>query len=99
MENQPRFEHRESGEDFKPEIRLEFFRHDRREPVTEQKPDEKSRLTAEGRKHATEIGKTKNPNPETGLVYGSPRERTQETAMSQLLANEGFTRKKYPSFV
>lgn len=90
MEGEKRFEHRESREDVKPEIRLEFLRHDRREPATKEKPDERSRLTAEGRKHATEIGKTKNPSPETGFAYGSPRERTQEAAMRQLLANEGW---------
>lgn len=88
MERTPEFKERK--EVFKPEIRLEFLRHDRREPATEEKPDEKSRLTAEGRKHATEMGKTKSPSPETGFAYGSPRERTQEAAMRQLLANEGW---------
>ncbi len=88
MEKPPGFP--EYREDFKPEIRLEFLRHDRREPVTEEKPDEKSRLTPEGRKHASDMGRTKNSTPESGFAYGSPRERTQETALRQLLADEGW---------
>ncbi len=86
MEKMPGFD--EGEKKLKPEIRLEFFRHDRRELATPQRPDEKSPLTEVGRRHATEVGKTKNPKPETGFAYASPRERAQETAMRQFLADE-----------
>lgn len=69
-------------------IRLEFVRHDRREPSTAEIPDAKSPLTKRGRTHTTEVGKTRDPNPSVGFAYGSPRARAQETAVRQLLANE-----------
>ncbi len=74
---------------FKSKIRIEVFRHDQRDK-TIKVPDEKSRLTKGGSIHAKEIGKTKNPNPRVGLAYGSPRERSQETALRALMANEDW---------
>ncbi len=64
------------------------MRHDRREPSTTENPDESSSLTKLGRRHTTEVGKTRNPDPQMGFAYGSPRVRAQETALRQLLANE-----------
>lgn len=72
-------------------IRIEFFRHDDKEkplPDAPKKPDESVRISEEGRQHATEAGKGKFPNPEVGVVYGSGRDRTTETALRQLLANK-----------
>jgi hypothetical protein len=72
-------------------IRIEFFRHDDKEkplPDAPKKPDELVRISEAGRQHATDAGKTKSPNPEVGVVYGSGRERTTETALRQMLANE-----------
>lgn len=45
-------------------------------------------MTESGRVHASDVGKARNPNPENAIVYGSPRERTTETALRQMLANE-----------
>jgi len=70
-----------------PSIRLEFFRHGKTEPQTEGKQEHQRRLTDEGRIMATESGKNRNSNPEIGLIYGSPRERSQETAYRQLFSN------------
>jgi phosphohistidine phosphatase SixA len=71
-----------------PSIRLEFFRHSKQGPQTEGMQEYQRRLTEDGRAMATEAGKTREPNPEMGLVYGSPRERSQETAYRQILANQ-----------
>ena len=74
-----------------PSIRLEFFRHDEKDKPTTAGPrigDEFVRLTQKGREHSTEVGKTKNPEPEVGLAYGSSRERSTEAALRQLLAEE-----------
>lgn len=50
-------------------IRLEFFRHDEREPMAEgQTDDYPVTLSQRGREHAAKIGKTKNPQPEAILV-------------------------------
>lgn len=73
-----------------PQIRLEFFRHDQPGKAQECQPDEKVRLTPEGRQHATEIGKKKFPRPRMGFVYASPRERTHETALRQFLSDEDW---------
>lgn len=79
----------EQKENFpKPSIRLEFFRHSKQGPQTEGMQEYQRRLTDEGRLAATEAGKDRNPNPEMGLVYGSPRDRSQETAYRQLLTNQ-----------
>lgn len=74
-----------------PSIRLEFFRHDEKDKPTTAGPrvgDEFVRLTPKGREHSTEVGKTKDPNPEVGLAYGSSRQRSTEAALRQLLADE-----------
>ncbi|MCU0679905.1 MAG: hypothetical protein MUF50_01200 [Planctomycetes bacterium] len=70
-----------------PSIRLEFFRHDDKEK-TPRESDNLVRLSDSGRVHASEIGKNKDGHPEMGLVYGTSRERTLETAHRQMLANE-----------
>ena len=69
-----------------PSIRLEFFRHDER-ATKPGESDDNSRLTADGRRNATAVGKTKFPQPEVAIAYGSPRERSIETALRQMLAN------------
>lgn len=81
-------EYREQINVLTSQIRLEFLRHDQREPATKEQGDGDSLLTREGRRHAKEIGQIKSPNPNIGLVYGSPRVRAQETAMRQLFAGE-----------
>lgn len=87
------FEHETNpeAEHFEPSIRLEFFRHDEKEKASTaglRPGDEQVRLTKQGREHSTEVGKTKDPHPEVGVAYGSPRERSMEAALRQLLANE-----------
>ena len=72
----------------RPSIRLEFFRHDRKATPTEGQPDETVRLTPEGRVHAAKAGRDQDPHPEVALVYGSPRQRSQETAYRHMLAGE-----------
>ncbi len=91
MSLSPEHELRPETEHFTPSIRLEFLRHDEKENEAtsgNREGDEQIRLTPRGREHSTEIGKTKAPHPEVGLVYGSPRERSTEAALRQLLANE-----------
>lgn len=89
-EASPRFESQE-GEPKQASIRLEFFRHDAKTKEATSGPregDTAIRLTLEGRQHATDVGKNKNPYPETSVAYGSPRERAQETALRHMLAND-----------
>ncbi len=74
----------------KPSIRLEIFRHDQPAPAAEGQTDEQRQLTPQVREHAQQVGQGKNPNSSMGLAYGSPRDRAQETAYRQLLANEVF---------
>lgn len=69
-------------------IRLEFFRHSKKGPQTEGMQEYQCRLTEEGRLIATASGKDRQPNPETALIYGSSRDRAQETAYRQLLSNQ-----------
>ena len=71
-------------------IRLELFRHDDKAKAKEGQTDQEVQLTEKGRKHATEVGKGKNPQPKVGLAYGSRRIRSTETALRQLLANENI---------
>ena len=81
----------EKNEENRPSIRLEIFRHDEKAAATTSGPrlnDREVRLTPAGRVHATQIGKERNPHPEVGLAYGSPYERSVETAARGLLANE-----------
>jgi len=65
---------------------LEFFRHSKKENDPA-KTDEEIRLTEAGRVLATERGKALSPQPEVSLAYGSPKERTQETAARIMLAD------------
>jgi hypothetical protein len=74
----------------RPEIRLEIFRHDRAAGAAPGMTDQERRLTPEGRVKATQKGKEKAPDSQMGIAYGSPRERAQETALRQLLANEAI---------
>ncbi|MDP4000877.1 MAG: histidine phosphatase family protein [bacterium] len=71
-----------------PSIRLEFFRHDEKAKPTEGQPDTTVRLTPKGRVAATEAGKNLNPEPEVAVAFGSNRERSVETAMRGMLANQ-----------
>ncbi len=77
--------------DIQPTIRLEIFRHDQPAPAAPGEKDEQRRLTPQGREHAQQVGKEKKPLVSMGLAYASPRDRAQETAYRQLLANESFT--------
>ncbi|NTV41332.1 MAG: hypothetical protein HGA61_03615 [Candidatus Moranbacteria bacterium] len=86
------------GEFFKPEdffekrqnakIRLEFFRHDEKDPATGMGNDNEVRISKEGQRHAIEVGEEKNSHPEVALVYGSPRKRSVETAYAQMLSED-----------
>lgn len=72
-------------------IRLEFFRHSKQGPRIEGMQEYSRRLTegeGGGRRTATEAGKKRNPKPEIGLSYASPRDRAQETSYRQLLSNQ-----------
>ncbi len=80
----------ESEKEIRPEIRLEIFRHDRAAAAEPGMTDQQRRLTPEGKTKAVEAGKEKKPNPQMGLAYGSPRERAQETALRQLMADQAI---------
>lgn len=89
-EGVPRPESQE-GEPKPATIRLEFFRHDQKtqeSALGSREEDQEVRLSPEGRQHATEEGQQKNPHSETSIAYGSPRKRSSETSMRQMLANE-----------
>ena len=95
MKPKAEFGQNQENREFKerqPIIRLEFFRHDKKAASKTESgeviPDEQIKLSVAGRQHAQELGKTKNPNPNVALAYGSPRDRTIETAYRQMLANE-----------
>ncbi len=81
-------ENREMIERPRASIRLEFFRHDEKAKPIEGQPDTTVRLTPKGRVDATEAGKTRDPMPEVAVAFGSSRERSVETAMRGMLANE-----------
>lgn len=63
---------------------LEFMRHSKKES-DETKTDEEARLTEEGRKMAQERGMSLEPQKEVSLAWGSPKQRTQETALHVML--------------
>ncbi|MEO6077170.1 MAG: hypothetical protein ABIP54_00085 [Candidatus Andersenbacteria bacterium] len=89
-ESVPRHEPQES-ELKQATIRLEFFRHDAKTAEATAGPrseDADIRLTLEGRNHAKEQGKEKDPHPETSIVYGSMRDRAMETSLRHMLAND-----------
>jgi len=69
-------------------IRLEFFRHDHKEKQSWYQSNRAIRLSDQGRIHASESGKKRNPIAQNGLAFASPRIRAQETALRHLLANE-----------
>lgn len=69
-------------------IRLEFFRHDAKAKKADGQSDTTLRLSETGRTHSTEVGKGKAPRPEVAIAHGSPRERSLETSMRQMLAGE-----------
>ncbi len=79
----------EQHAEYKPTIRLEFFRHDQREKAAAPEGvegDNEIKLTEAGREHAQEVGRLKSPHPETAIAYGSERDRVVETALRQMLA-------------
>ncbi len=82
----------EPKEEERPHIRLEFFRHDEKGSAKslagDAIPDQEVRLSATGRAHATELGKTKNPVPETAVAFGSRRKRALETSYRHMLADQ-----------
>jgi hypothetical protein len=69
------------------EVKLEIFRHSKKENAPE-KPNMEVRLTPEGRELAREKGKTFNPNINVSVAGASPFDRTAETAMLIMGANE-----------
>ena len=83
MENQENFHlgsESESGEKIKTKIILEFMRHGEKEN-DKTKSDEEVRLTEKGRMMAGEKGEELDPQKEVSLAWGSPKKRTQETAL------------------
>ncbi len=75
---------REQEKQVETKIVLEFMRHGKKE-ADKTKPDEKVRLTAEGRKMAQDKGTEIKPQKYVSVAWGSPRERTQETALHAML--------------
>jgi hypothetical protein len=69
---------------------FELMRHGKREKHPDKALDggPELRLTPEGRAQADERGKQINLQPEVSLAWGSPRQRSQETAYRVMLANE-----------
>lgn len=65
-------------------IILEFMRHGEKES-DKTKSDEEVRLTEKGRKMAQEKGVELDPQSEVALAWGSPKKRTQETAIHAML--------------
>lgn len=65
-------------------IILEFMRHGEKES-DKTKSDEEVRLTEKGRKMAQDKGRAIEPQKEVALAWGSPKKRTQETALHVML--------------
>lgn len=83
--------HNPEYREIQPSIRLEFFRHDEKTKLIEDADntdDSKVRLTERGRVKATAKGQLKNPHAEVAVSFGSGRERSQETALRHMLAEE-----------
>lgn len=57
-----------------------------RKPSPEEGGEYQTRLTPEGRGHATEVGRGKNSQPENAVAVGSPRVRSTETAIRHMAA-------------
>ena len=68
-------------------IILEFMRHGKKED-DKTKANEELMLTPEGKAQAVAKGKELGPQPEVSIAWGSPRKRSQETAVHVMLANE-----------
>lgn len=68
-------------------IILEFMRHGEKDPNKTEpiQTDEEVRLTEKGRKMAQDKGKEFDPQSEVSLAWGSPKQRTQETALHAML--------------
>ena len=70
----------ENEQRIKTKIILEFMRHGEKEN-DKTKSDEEVRLTEKGRMMAGEKGEELDPQKEVSLAWGSPKKRTQETAL------------------
>ena len=70
----------ENEQRVKTKIILEFMRHGEKEN-DKTKSDEEVRLTENGRMMAGEKGEELDPQKEVSLAWGSPKKRTQETAL------------------
>ena len=77
----------EAEKSLETEVRLEIFRHSKKENAPE-KLNMEVRLTPEGRELAHEKGKTLNPDINVSVAGASPFDRTAETAMLIMGANE-----------
>lgn len=78
-------------ERYPPTIRLEIFRHDAKDTPTTAGPrpnDRSVRLTPEGRRGSSAAGISKQPRPEVAIAVGSSRERSVESALRQMLAEQ-----------
>jgi len=76
----------ENEQRIKTKIILEFMRHGEKEN-DKTKSDEEVRLTENGRMMAGEKGEKLDPQKEVSLAWGSPKKRTQETALRAMLPN------------
>ncbi len=72
-----------------PEIRLQFFRHDEKAKTPKDADDARVRLTEVGRKNAEKVGEEHDINPEGTVIYGSPRDRSTETAYHRMMGEGG----------
>ena len=97
MENIPtqNFESQEDKEDYSSKIELRIFRHGKKEDSKEGQPDEKVHLTKEGKKES--MREADDGTVDQSVAYGSPRERSQQTAaytmagnMPEITGNESF---------
>lgn len=68
-------------------IRLEFFRHSEKDSAASGQHDYTVRLTQAGRALSSAAGSSLDPHPQVALAYGSPRDRSSETALREMLAN------------
>lgn len=77
----------EKEKEVETKVILEFMRHGEKDPnkVEPIKSDEEVRLTERGRGMAQEKGEGLKPQPEVSLAWGSPKERTHETALHAML--------------
>ncbi len=73
-------------------IRMEFFRHDDKAKEVRGDPgqNQRVRLSQQGRNHAAEVGRSKQPVPRIAIAWASPRDRAKESALRQMLANDVY---------